>query len=257
MSRLISSKVKKVPSSQVSEDRYNFLQLSEAEPDLGVPAGNGYLLISQTDGTRSWIESESIRGTGSGFRYVFDGFGNEVPEDGTIMFYFPGEGSNLVLISKITSDFQNISEVISTLDNSTNYDKSYVILKSLEPGSTKFFYFYVRGITESFDHYSLYISSAGGEAFGEGEKISFEFSQIGDQGAAVSILGRYATLEDLQLNQPVGVVGSSYIVEDSGFLYVWDNISNSWISVGNITGPQGPPGPPPPQIDGGTALTVF
>lgn len=258
MSRLVSSKVKKIPPSQVSESRYDFLQLSEAEPDLGAPSENGYLLVSQSDGTRSWIQPESIRGSGSGFKYIFSGFSDEAPENGRITFYFPEDSSSFVSISKITSDLQDVSEIIKVLDDSTNYNKSYVILKSLEIGSTKFFSFYVRGITESLNYYNLYLSEEGtGENFNENENISFEFSLIGDQGSAVSILGKYETLEDLESNHPVGVVGSSYIVEDSGFLYVWDEISNSWISVGNITGPQGPEGPPVLAIDGGIASTLF
>ena len=37
MSQLLSGKVKVVRPSEVSEDRYEFLRLGEAEPNLGVP----------------------------------------------------------------------------------------------------------------------------------------------------------------------------------------------------------------------------
>ena len=258
MSKILSGKVKKIPPTDVSDTRYDFLSLSEAEPDLGVPPESGYVLVSQADGTRSWIQPEAVGGFGSGFRYIFAGFSDQSPENGKISFYLSEEDFSYVSISKITNDAQNISDVIKTLDDSTNYNKSYVILKSLEAGSTKFFSFYVKGITESFDYYNLYLSETGaGEYFDEEEKISFEFSRIGDQAAAVSILGTYETLAELELEHPVGVVGSSYIVEESGFLYVWDNTSESWISVGNITGPQGPPGPDPLSLDGGTSSTLF
>ena len=64
MARLISGKVKKVPSSAVSADRYNFLQLSEAEPDLGIPAASGYILTSDTSGIRTWVsQSTPAEGT--------------------------------------------------------------------------------------------------------------------------------------------------------------------------------------------------
>lgn len=56
MARLLSGKVKVTSPTGVSTDRYEFLQLSEAEPNLGVPSTNGYVLTSQTDGTRSWTE---------------------------------------------------------------------------------------------------------------------------------------------------------------------------------------------------------
>jgi hypothetical protein len=59
MSKILSGKVKKIPSSAVSADRYNFLQLSEAEPDLGIPPATGYFLTSDTSGNRSWANSST------------------------------------------------------------------------------------------------------------------------------------------------------------------------------------------------------
>ena len=55
MSKLLSGKVKKVAPTEVGEDRYEFLELGEAEPDLGVPPGAGYFITSDTDGNRSWV----------------------------------------------------------------------------------------------------------------------------------------------------------------------------------------------------------
>jgi hypothetical protein len=55
MSKILSGKIKKIPPSAVSPDRYNFLQLSEAEPDLGVPEATGYILSSDIAGNRTWI----------------------------------------------------------------------------------------------------------------------------------------------------------------------------------------------------------
>jgi hypothetical protein len=54
MSRILSGKVKKTPSSDVSEERYQFLELSEAEPDLGLPTQNTSVLVGNIDGTRYW-----------------------------------------------------------------------------------------------------------------------------------------------------------------------------------------------------------
>jgi hypothetical protein len=59
MSKILSGKVKKVPSTAVSADRYNFLHLSEAEPDLGVPPSTGYFLTSDGAGNRSWVNSST------------------------------------------------------------------------------------------------------------------------------------------------------------------------------------------------------
>ena len=66
---LLSRRVKKVPSTQVSDDRYTFLDLNNAEPDLGVPDQDEYVLISDTLGNRSWIAQ-----TGVGVSTVTDTF---------------------------------------------------------------------------------------------------------------------------------------------------------------------------------------
>jgi len=64
--RIHSGKVKKIPSANVSSDRYEFLSLGEAEPDLGLPEANNYVLVSDTDGNRTWTNSLDIQGL-SGF----------------------------------------------------------------------------------------------------------------------------------------------------------------------------------------------
>ena len=37
MSKLVSGRVKKLPQSEITSDRYEFLGLEQAEPDLGDP----------------------------------------------------------------------------------------------------------------------------------------------------------------------------------------------------------------------------
>ena len=64
MAKTVSGKVKKTPPSEVSPERYDFIELAETEPDLGVPSTNGYVLASAADGTRSWINPASIGGAG-------------------------------------------------------------------------------------------------------------------------------------------------------------------------------------------------
>lgn len=51
----IGGKVKKTPSTLVDNDRYNFLKLADAEPNLGVPPANEGFIISDTSGNRSWV----------------------------------------------------------------------------------------------------------------------------------------------------------------------------------------------------------
>jgi hypothetical protein len=56
MTRLLSGRVKKVPATEADPGRYEFLELSQAEPDLGVPATTGQVLASTTSGARSWVD---------------------------------------------------------------------------------------------------------------------------------------------------------------------------------------------------------
>ena len=62
----------------------------------------------------------------------------------------------------------------------------------------------------------------------------------GDDGTGVTILGSYATADDLAAAHPTGNVGDSYLVD--GSLYVWSETDGSWQNVGNIKGPKGDTG---------------
>lgn len=96
MADIKSGKVKKTPPSGVSAGRYDFLSLAEAEPDLGVPADDGYILTSSAEGVRSWLTSSSLIGpTGP--------TGPQGPQGTSITFIgsvatvgnLPGSGNNL------------------------------------------------------------------------------------------------------------------------------------------------------------------
>ena len=65
MTRLISGRVKKIPSANVSASRYQFIKLEETEPDLGLPRFSGQALFSNVDGTRYW-GTVSVSGGGGG-----------------------------------------------------------------------------------------------------------------------------------------------------------------------------------------------
>lgn len=76
LNQLLSNRVEKTPSTEVSADRYEYLALAEAEPDLGVPLSNGYLLSSTTTGTRSWINpATSLSAPGTDKQVVFNNSG--------------------------------------------------------------------------------------------------------------------------------------------------------------------------------------
>ena len=53
--KLLSGKVKKTSPANVDANRYSFLDLSNAEPDLGVPLFDNAIAASDTDGTRKWL----------------------------------------------------------------------------------------------------------------------------------------------------------------------------------------------------------
>ena len=57
---LISGRVKKVPSANADPNRYNWLNLQNAEPDLGVPTSNGSFFTSDTSGNRSWSNTITV-----------------------------------------------------------------------------------------------------------------------------------------------------------------------------------------------------
>ena len=54
MARLLSGKVKVTPYAGLSTDRYEFIELSETEPNAGLPGVDGYVLASDTNGNRFW-----------------------------------------------------------------------------------------------------------------------------------------------------------------------------------------------------------
>ena len=63
MTKLISGRVAKVDSANVSAERYQFIGLSETEPDLGLPAVSGYVLSSDLSGNRIWVDAASASGS--------------------------------------------------------------------------------------------------------------------------------------------------------------------------------------------------
>ena len=59
MTKLISGRVHKVPSANVSVERYQFLEISEAEPDLGLPSQLGQVFTSDLSGNRYWVRLDT------------------------------------------------------------------------------------------------------------------------------------------------------------------------------------------------------
>jgi len=55
-SRLVSGKTKKKSGLELDADRYDYLDVSNAEPDLGLPPVDNSVLIGDLDGTRTWTD---------------------------------------------------------------------------------------------------------------------------------------------------------------------------------------------------------
>lgn len=51
----LSGKVAKTPSTEADPDRYDYIDLSNAEPDLGVPTMDNAISTSTTTGERVWV----------------------------------------------------------------------------------------------------------------------------------------------------------------------------------------------------------
>ena len=85
--------------------------------------------------------------------------------------------------------------------------------------------------THSWDGTILTVTSASGTSSANLK------GEPGKDGTGVTILGSYATEEDLVSARPSGNAGDSYLV--GGDLYVWSETSGTWYNVGNIQGPRG------------------
>ncbi len=59
-SRLVSGRVKKTSSDLLDPNRYDFLNLSNAEPDLGSPSTDNSFLLGNADGSRFWSDSVPV-----------------------------------------------------------------------------------------------------------------------------------------------------------------------------------------------------
>ena len=100
MAKTLSGKVKRTSLAELSSDRYNFLGLSEAEPNAGAPAANNGLFASDTDGTRKFINfDKGLTVDGSGFLVVNE---NTLEIDTSAYNY-----SSSTTLANVLSDFDS------------------------------------------------------------------------------------------------------------------------------------------------------
>lgn len=77
----------------------------------------------------------------------------------------------------------------------------------------------------------------------------------GKDGTSFEVKGMYADLSALKQAHAIGTPGDAYAVgtSEENEVYIWDEDTSSWVSVGKLQGPQGPTGPQGPQ--GATGAT--
>ena len=110
MGDFLSGKVKKTAPANVAANRYKFLKLQDAEPDLGLAPANNSLLTSNTTGTRYWSTLGSGLSIANTAIFVQE---SSVPID-TNLF----ENSASVTLSTVLKDLDTaISNNTSVTDN--------------------------------------------------------------------------------------------------------------------------------------------
>ena len=79
--------------------------------------------------------------------------------------------------------------------------------------------------------------------------VEAEIRKRPEKAASLSVIGLYATLEELESAHPAGAAGDAYAVgtEADILIYIWNVLSASWQSIGSLKGPQGERGEPGPQ----------
>jgi hypothetical protein len=85
MTKLLSDRIRKTPSTEADPERYEFISLSNAEPDLGVPQSDNQTLYSLLDGTRYWGNPVGFTGsTGYDGSQGYTGSNAEIESDDSI-----------------------------------------------------------------------------------------------------------------------------------------------------------------------------
>ncbi len=103
-SKLLSGRVQVTPYNNLSNSRYEFLGLSDAEPSLGVPTATGSLFTSTSNGIRSWSNAVNIGSNVVTFyeKYAFPN------ANGTAGQVLSSDGNgNLVFATLSTSELVN------------------------------------------------------------------------------------------------------------------------------------------------------
>ena len=114
-SNLLSGRVRVVNPKDVSPDRYQFLDLSQAEPNLGVPdfsaslSGSPAIVVSDDQGNRGFVRSLDLDRVTGQFTGSFTG---SFTGDGSELFNLPA--STLIASGSSTASFVENNLVVNT-----------------------------------------------------------------------------------------------------------------------------------------------
>lgn len=107
MARLLSGKVKVTPYAGLSTDRYEFIQLSETEPNAGLPSVDGHVLASDTNGNRFWRSAPGASAIN----------GITVKEEGSIVGTADSVSSLNFVSGNLTATASGVGATITLTDN--------------------------------------------------------------------------------------------------------------------------------------------
>ena len=239
-SRLVSGRVKKLTGAALDPNRSSYLDVGNAEPDLGLPSINGQVLVSTTAGARSWSTVTSLTGsvgfTGSqgytGSRGA--GFTGSLGFTGS-RGYTGSAGSNGFTGSTGYSGSKGESSFTygaTAPVNPTVGDRWLDSLTGAElvwtnDGDTTQ---WVEVSASGFLGRQGYTGSLGGSGYTGSE---------GPAGTSVNIVGQVSTSAGLDPAY-TGNQGDGFIAQDTGNLWVWSG--SAWNNVGRILGYTGSKG---------------
>jgi hypothetical protein len=110
ISNLLTGRVRVVSPKNVTSDRYQFLDLSQAEPNLGVPnfsaslSGSPAIVVSDDQGNRGFVRSLDLERVTGQFTGSFTGSATDLSGSfsGSFTGSFIGDGSRLVNLPEVT-----------------------------------------------------------------------------------------------------------------------------------------------------------
>ena len=222
MSQLLSGKVRVTRPQDVSDGRYEYLSLQEAEPNLGIPSsgsiqsGSVALIASDIDGNRLFITKIQLEEFSGSFSGSFEGDGsklNNLPFSSQLI-----SGSASASISPNTGFLVNVS---SSFDGDMDIDGDVRVTGDLYVDNR----IVAREIIVEIISSSI-IFSSGSNRFGNTTGDLQEFTGSVDITGSLEVEGNTTISEDLSVSGSIfttnvtsSVVSSSFFIGDGSQLF--------------------------------------